>query len=167
MNRVGAAFGLIALTLAACQAEQPADEPPNGAQSAPEPAEPTTTSNDASPADPAAEPVPPPVAAPPEPRAAWSPSGYRLIGTEPFWGGTVTADEAVYSTPENQAGERFPITVELSPTRETYRGTLAGSPFILTLSRGPCSDGMSDNVHAFTALLLVGGETRHGCANPR
>jgi uncharacterized membrane protein len=96
-----------------------------------------------------------------------SPSGYSLIGTEPFWGGTVAATEIVYTTPENQEGERIAVTAAYGPSSETYSGTLDGQPFVLTLTAGPCSDGMSDNEHAFTAQLRVLGETRQGCANPR
>ena len=96
-----------------------------------------------------------------------SPSGYRLIGTEPFWGGTVSATEIVYTTPENQQGDRIAVTAAYGPSSETYSGTLDGRPFLLTLTAGPCSDGMSDNEHAYSAQLRVRGETRQGCANPR
>lgn len=109
-----------------------------------------------------------PAASDPAPRAsAFSASGYRLIGTEPFWGGTVTTDRIVYSTPDNQTGETIQVRRSEEPGREIYSGTLNKRPFVLTLSAGPCSDGMSDNVHAFTASLQVDGETRQGCANPR
>ena len=112
--------------------------------------------------------VEPPAASDPAPKAsAFSASGYRLIGTEPFWGGTVTADRIVYSTPDNQSGETIQVRRSEEPGREIYSGTLNERPFVLTLSAGPCSDGMSDNVHAFTASLQVDGETRQGCANPR
>lgn len=94
-------------------------------------------------------------------------SGYRLIGTEPFWGGSASAREVVYSTPENQAGERIAVTSEFDGEVEVFSGRLDGQPFILTISDGPCSDGMSDNVHAYTATLEVHDETRSGCANPR
>ncbi len=99
-------------------------------------------------------------------RSPWSQSGYRIIGTEPFWGGTVTPDEIIYSTPENQQGETIAVTLAYGPDREVYSGQLGGRPFVLTLTDGPCSDGMSDNVHRFTATLEVDDETRRGCANP-
>ena len=106
-------------------------------------------------------PTPPPSASP---RSA---SGYRLIGTEPFWGGTVSPREIVYSTPDNQTGERIPVTVRFEGNREIYSGRYSGQAFILALTDGPCSDGMSDNVHAFTARLEVQGEERSGCADPQ
>ena len=96
-----------------------------------------------------------------------SASGYRLIGTEPFWGGTVSSRQVRYSTPENQSGDPIAVTARIEQGRETYTGSLDDAPFILTLSPGPCSDGMSDNVHAFSATLEVRGETRQGCADPQ
>ena len=105
--------------------------------------------------------------APPQEASPRSASGYRLIGTEPFWGGTVSPREIVYSTPENQAGERIFVTVRIEGGSEIYSGRLSGQPFTLVLTDGPCSDGMSDNVHAYTARLEVQGETRSGCANPQ
>lgn len=97
----------------------------------------------------------------------WSPTGYDLIGTEPFWGGAVSSTQIVYTTPDNMAGDRIAVTASYAPAREVYSGRLGEQRFILTLTRGPCSDGMSDNVHAFTAALQIGDETRQGCANPQ
>ena len=108
-----------------------------------------------------------PAPTPPSDASPRSASGYRLIGTEPFWGGTVSPGEIVYSTPDNQTGERIPVTVRIDGAREIYSGRLSGQAFTLVLTDGPCSDGMSDNVHAFTARLEVQGEERSGCANPQ
>lgn len=163
MKHAAPAILLVALALVACRAEE-ADFP-------------GTASNDALSAAPDAA-MPPPDLSPagnvsaPSPATSMvqgpeSPSGYRLIGTEPFWGGTVTASEVVYNTPENQEGERIPVTAVYGPDSEVYSGTLDGRPFVLTLTAGPCSDGMSDNVHSYTVVLLVTDETRRGCANPR
>ena len=117
--------------------------------------------------EPANDATVPPAPTPPPGTTPRSASGYRLIGTEPFWGGTVSPLEIVYSTPENQTGERIPVTVRIEGGREIYSGRLSGQAFTLVLTDGPCSDGMSDNVHAFTARLEVQGEERSGCANPQ
>lgn len=98
---------------------------------------------------------------------AWSASGYRLVGTEPFWGGTVSPTRIVYMTPDNQAGEKISVDAAYGAAREVYSGTLGGGAFVLTLTKGPCSDGMSDKVHKFSAALQVKGETRQGCADPQ
>jgi uncharacterized membrane protein len=159
-------FALASVPLTACgerRAEPAANGAGNAAAEAPAPA--PAPGHDASTV---AAPTPaPPAAEPARPASSWSRSGYRLIGTEPFWGGTVSATRIVYQTPDNQSGESIAVTASYSPAREVYAGRSGGKPFVLTLTRGPCSDGMSDNVHAFTAALQVQGETRQGCANPQ
>jgi len=95
-----------------------------------------------------------------------SASGYALVGTEPFWGGTVSGTRVRYMTPERQFGDVVETQRTFGAGSETYRGSFHGRPFVLTLARGPCSDGMSDRQHAFSATLEVGGETRRGCADP-
>lgn len=173
--RNAAAYVLAAaFLLAGCQDEgagsagnvsngAPAEAPP--ATSAPASTkEAAETRGDAAapaPAEPSAK------AAPAAGASAWSKSGYRLVGTEPFWGGTVTGTKILYQTPEDQAGAAVAATASYGPAGELYSGSLGGKPFILTLTKGPCSDGMSDKVHAYTAALQVGGEARQGCADPQ
>lgn len=144
---------LAALLLAGCQEPAPGREadaaaPAPAGRAAPAPV----------PAQPAAAPLPA--------THPWSPSGYALNGTEPFWGGTVTGTRIRYMIPENQFGTVIETSAAYAPDRETYSGTLGGRPFVLTLTAGPCSNGMSDHSYAFTAILEVGGETRRGCADP-
>jgi uncharacterized membrane protein len=135
---------------------------PSATAPASEPA--PATSNAAAPSAPA--PAANGAAAAPAPHAGpFSPSGYALNGAEPFWGGTVTGTRVRYMTPENQFGSVVETARTLGAT-EVYRGRLGGRPFVLTLSRAPCSDGMSDRSYRFTALLEVRGETRRGCADP-
>jgi len=99
--------------------------------------------------------------------APWSASGYALNGTEPFWGGSVTGTTVRYMTPEDQFGDVIETRISLEGERETYSGSWRGSAFVLTLTRGPCSDGMSERVYAFSAELRARGETRRGCADPQ
>lgn len=99
--------------------------------------------------------------------APWSASGYALNGTEPFWGGSLTGTTVRYMTPEDQFGDEIETRLALAADRETYSGSWRGRAFVLTLRRGPCSDGMSDQVYAFSAELRIGAETRRGCADPQ
>ncbi|HYJ30909.1 MAG TPA: hypothetical protein VEW25_11275 [Allosphingosinicella sp.] len=110
--------------------------------------------------------VPAPNPGPPH-NAPWSASGYALNGAEPFWGGSVTGTTIRYMTPDDQFGDVIETSVAFAPDRETYAGSWRGSPFVLTLSRGPCSDGMSDRTYAFSAALSARGEARRGCADPQ
>ena len=104
----------------------------------------------------------------PTPRTGpWSPSGYALVGTEPFWGGSLSGTKLRYMVPEDQFGDVIETRAAYAPDRETYSGSYKAAPFVLTLTRGPCSDGMSDRTYAFSAELSVRRETRRGCADPQ
>lgn len=145
------------LALTACG--QPSrDAPDNGAAEA--------RSNASAPAGNKAVPTLAPAPSPPR-TGPWSPSGYALNGTEPFWGGAVTGTTIRYMTPEDQFGDVVETNVAYAPDRETYSGSWRGRPFVLTLTRGPCTDGMSDRVYAFAAALQAAGGTRRGCADPQ
>ena len=148
----------LALAAAACgDSGVPADvAEPAPAQTARAPEAPQANSAAATPA-----PSPPPASHP------WSPGGYALNGAEPFWGGTVTGTSVRYMTPENQFGTLVETRVAYEAGREVFTGTLAGRPFVLTITPGPCSNGMSDHSYAFTAAVQVRGETRRGCADPQ
>ena len=91
---------------------------------------------------------------------------YRFTGTEPFWGGTIDGTTILYQTPEDQAGKTIAATVATEGPTIRYSGELDGQPFVLKLTPGTCSDGMSDTVYPLHAVLAVRGEPRQGCANP-
>jgi uncharacterized membrane protein len=169
----------VALALAACRQQQANEQQPGAAAD-----DKVVANAGAAPvaeaAQPAAAPAPGPAAPAASEKAAaaaetpapaarrpWSPGGYTLSGTEPFWGGTVSGSRIVYQTPEDQAGRSIPATAELADSRETYAGRLNGKPFRLTLTKGTCSNGMSDRAFVFKATLSVAGETRQGCADPK
>ena len=88
----------------------------------------------------------------------------RLVGTEPFWGGTLRGSELLYSTPENQAGESIAVRRFAGNNGLGFSGMRDGKPFDLTITPGTCSDGMSDRSYPFTATLKLGEEQRNGCA---
>ena len=87
-----------------------------------------------------------------------------LVGTEPFWGGTVTASELTYTTLENQAGQRISVRRFEGNNGLGFSGTLDGKTLDLAITPGDCSDGMSDRSFPFTATLRIGEEQRSGCA---
>ncbi len=93
----------------------------------------------------------------------------HLTGTEPFWGGEVHGDTLTYETPSDLAGEGIdsvtaPVERFAGRAGLSFTGTLAGTPLILMVSDGACSDGMSDRRYPFTATLKLGEEVREGCA---
>jgi uncharacterized membrane protein len=122
------------------------------------------TPADAAPAASASAPSPQPQ---PPRTGPWSATGYALTGARPFWGGSLTGTTIRYMTPEDQFGDVIETRVAYLPDRETYSGAWRGRPFVLTLRRGPCSDGLSDQVYAFSAGLDLAGGSRSGCADPQ
>jgi uncharacterized membrane protein len=104
-----------------------------------------------------------PAAVPP---AAEPAARYRFTGTEPFWGGTIDGATILYQTPDDQAGQTIAATMSREGATTRYSGTLDGQPFVLKLTPGTCSDGMSDTVYPLHAVLAVRGEPRQGCGSP-
>lgn len=87
-----------------------------------------------------------------------------LTGAEPFWGVEIAGNEARYTTPENIDGVSFAVDRFAGNNGLGFTGTIEGVSFDLTVTPGECSDGMSDRTYPYTATLLIGGETRNGCA---
>lgn len=147
------AIASLSLLLAACNPPQPSSD----ASPRPEAATPAVTPA----AMPAAE-VPMAKRAPGQENA--DPLQiFRAFGTEPFWNVNVEGDTLTYTTPEEQVGvvmqgarRALEEGVELSGSRE-------GKPFVLSVSAGLCSDGMSDNQYELNATFRYGNIDYKGC----
>jgi uncharacterized membrane protein len=88
----------------------------------------------------------------------------HFSGTEPFWGGQVTGKALTYTTPQSPAGEGVAVERFAGRNGISFSGQLAAMPFMLAVTPGKCSDGMSDRSYPFTATLQVRGKLREGCA---
>ena len=88
----------------------------------------------------------------------------QFTGTEPFWGGEVSEGVLTYTTPENEAGEMVAVDRFDGRNGISFSGELDDMPFVLAVTPGKCSDGMSDRAYPFTVTLQVRGEQRNGCA---
>lgn len=88
----------------------------------------------------------------------------RFTGTEPFWGGEVTGERLLYTTPENPDGAAIAVTRFAGNSGLGFSGTLDGARFDMTVTEGKCSDGMSDRTYPLTVTLLIKEEQRNGCA---
>ncbi len=86
-----------------------------------------------------------------------------LIGTEPFWGLTITGAQARYSTPDRVSGAQFTVSRFAGNNGLGFSGTLDDAPLTATLTPGQCSDGMSDRSYPFTATIVHAGMTMQGC----
>ena len=88
----------------------------------------------------------------------------RFVGTEPFWGGTVTGTSLTWSTLENADGEQIVVSRFAGRGGLTFSGTLGGQSFDMALTPGDCSDGMSDRTFPFHATVKLGAQQLNGCA---
>ncbi|MDS3860768.1 hypothetical protein RIF25_08065 [Thermosynechococcaceae cyanobacterium BACA0444] len=101
-----------------------------------------------------------------EPVQAWQ---FRAFGTEPFWGVNVTPTGIVYSTPAGTQAQ-FPAVQPLDAVGRPEDLVLffnLGNSNSLTLIQNNCSDGMSDQAHAYQAIFVFENQVYQGCANPR
>jgi uncharacterized membrane protein len=90
-------------------------------------------------------------------------------GTEPFWALEQTATGVRFSEPSaTGVTETWYTSIEtLVGSTISIVGTpvTAGLPLSATLTPVSCSDGMSDIVYAYTAVVTIGTGTLSGCAN--
>jgi uncharacterized membrane protein len=71
-----------------------------------------------------------------------------------------------WSSPDNLDGLDFVARVEAMDNGRRYAGELEGAAVTLSISAGPCSDGMSDALHPWTARWQHQGRLLQGCARP-
>jgi uncharacterized membrane protein len=101
--------------------------------------------------------------APSVPAAApWS-GDYDLIGTEPFWNVQIRAAGLTLTRPDKP-----PLTVaNPGPMAEGDSGLWAAPGFVVRLTPGECSDGMSDRKYPLNAEVTIQGQGElRGCASP-
>lgn len=88
----------------------------------------------------------------------------RFTGTEPFWAGEAKANRVTYTTPDDPKGAAIAVERFAGRNGVSFSGSLRGQDFVMAVSPGRCSDGMSDRIYPFHVVLKVLGETREGCA---
>jgi uncharacterized membrane protein len=99
---------------------------------------------------------------PPAPATAPASPDYRAIGTEPFWAVTVRGTTATLERPDHPP-VRFAVVRRVEERVIRYRG----EGFGLTISEGPCSDGMSDAVWRDRVAVAFGDGVLKGCGGER
>ena len=87
---------------------------------------------------------------------------YRAIGTEPFWAVTIKGEVATLERPD-KAPVHFPVSRNADGRTIRY----IGDGFSMTVSEGPCSDGMSDAVWSDHVAIAFGEGTLKGCGGDR
>ena len=84
---------------------------------------------------------------------------YKAVGTEPGWSLTVRSARMDY------AGDYGEVNIA-APTPPNFRaahGTYRSGKLQVTISAGPCSDGMSDLIYRQTVRVTADGRTVSGC----
>ena len=87
------------------------------------------------------------------------PQGYRAMGTEPFW--DLQFGPRLLFT--DRGSER--VVAEPAPRAEMAGGTriYRGRRLLVTITPGPCSDGMSDRSYPDSVSVSVDGQLYRGC----
>lgn len=91
---------------------------------------------------------------------------FRGLGTEPFWSLEVDGGPVQQMRLDLNMGERRLVVPQVAALGEGegYAGKADdGSDVTLRITRGACSDGMSDQTFPASIELQVGGETFRGC----
>ncbi|WP_022683663.1 hypothetical protein [Sphingobium bisphenolivorans] len=94
--------------------------------------------------------------------AAASDNSYYAIGTEPFWAVTVRGSSASIDRADKE-----PARVIVSRAEEDGNVRYNGEGFTMTVTPGPCSDGMSDAVWSDRVTISFGDNVVKGCGGRR
>lgn len=152
------ALTAVAVLLAACEPEAPgggaapppADAPaPVGAPERPEGPEPASTPANSPETPASAEPV--------------SDMDIVMIGTEPFWRLDVKSGELSLSRPDSAVVRVRNADFSFSPPTAVFTGKAGDQTLVARLTKGRCSDGMSDRTYPYRAEVTLGDLTLKGC----
>jgi len=93
---------------------------------------------------------------------------YRCTGTEPFWSVAISPAGIVFQSPE-VAPVTYPFVAskKSGQTIEFLTSLNFGSEkstLKVILTPGNCSDGMSDTIYPFIAVVIRDGQQLRGCA---
>ena len=84
---------------------------------------------------------------------------YKAVGNEPGWSLTIRPARMDYAGDYGQVNIAEPTPPSFRPAHGTYRS----GKLQLTISAGPCSDGMSDLIYRQTVRVTADGRTVSGC----
>lgn len=88
----------------------------------------------------------------------------NALGTEPFWAIKIRADGLTFSRPGVEDAESPNPGPVIENDHATWTIADGPTPFKLTLTKGECSDGMSDRHYTLRAVLVFENKTMYGCA---
>ena len=97
------------------------------------------------------------------------PGEVRAYGNEPFWAVSVTDSRIEWQEPDLESPLVFPAPLPRADATGArwWTSELPGSPprrIEVTVTWGPCSDGMSGAWHELSAHAIIDGRSLEGCA---
>lgn len=88
----------------------------------------------------------------------------NAIGTEPFWGVAIRTDHITLSRPGEEDIQGSNAGAKISGDSATWTVSGGSKPFTVTVTKGDCSDQMSDRHYPYKAFLTLDERTMAGCA---
>lgn len=89
----------------------------------------------------------------------------RAVGAEPFWAVEMTRAGLTFSGPDRPNATAPNTGPAMHEGEASWTGTTAdGKALKITLTAGPCSDGMSDREYPLNAKVELDSEKFTGCA---
>jgi uncharacterized membrane protein len=93
---------------------------------------------------------------------------WRAIGNEPFWALDIDGTGLRFRTPDDTTGIRWPpLTPLVRGDTLRWLGETERATVEVRIWPGRCSDGMSDRVWPYQAIVHVDGTNYRGCAESR
>lgn len=93
---------------------------------------------------------------------------WRALGTEPFWALDIDSTGLRFRTPDDTVGIRWPpLTPVVEGDTMRWAGQTERAPVEVHIWPAQCSDGMSDRVWLYQAVVRVEGTRYRGCAESR
>jgi putative lipoprotein len=89
---------------------------------------------------------------------------FKAVGTEPFWSATAALGQLRFERAGETALAGDISAPQTDADTQRYSASVEGGDITVILSPTLCSDGMSDNLYAWTAELTLAGDTWQGCA---
>jgi uncharacterized membrane protein len=93
---------------------------------------------------------------------------WRAVGTEPFWGLEINTTGLRFTTPEDRTGIRWPpLTPRVAGDTVRWVGETERAAVDTRIWPARCSDGMSDRVWRYAAVVRIDSTTYRACAESR
>jgi len=88
------------------------------------------------------------------------------LGNEPFWAIYIIKDNKIIFHPAEGTDVEVPyVTPTIVNNTTTYQSSAGSLSIDLFITKNACSDGMSDNIHAYEVILTVNKTKYSGCGN--